>query len=253
MILDSDANLPETARLPEYRDVWQATLGWHPDVFQQGLFQQLYESILRGNQQLNLTRITAADEFWEKHLWDSLRGIERWLSEQETAMTVIDIGTGAGFPGIPVAIARPGWQVTLLDATRKKVQFLEHLAAALKLDGITTIVDRAEHLGQLPPQRQAYDLALIRAVAAAPVCAEYALPLLKLGGVAVLYRGQWTTAEESSLASAVAQLGGKIGSVAAFRTPLSQSERHCIYLQKTAPTPTEFPRPIGVPTQQPLT
>ena len=112
--------------LPKLEEVWQPTLQWQPDFEQQQQFQQLYEEILAGNRQLNLTRITAPEEFWEKHLWDSLAAM-KWLGKiveiekTKSPQQVIDIGTGAGFPGIPVAIAFPLSQVTLLDATRKKL------------------------------------------------------------------------------------------------------------------------------------
>jgi len=241
--------------LPALTAQWQQTLGWEPDAMQQKQFQRLYEGILAGNQQLNLTRITDPEEFWEKHLWDSLRGVVALLQpdgEAKPGQTAIDIGTGAGFPGIPVAIALPTWRVTLLDATRKKMVFLDRLLETLALTNAVTLTDRVEAIGQQRNQRQAYDLALVRAVAAAPVCAEYALPLLKVGGLAVLYRGQWTEAEALSLPKVVAILGGTIEAIAPFTTPLTQSTRHCIYLRKIAPTPPAFPRAIGVPTQIPL-
>ncbi|XHX81074.1 MAG: 16S rRNA (guanine(527)-N(7))-methyltransferase RsmG [Stenomitos frigidus ULC029] len=276
---------------------WQSTLHWQPEAHQQAQFQQLYALTLAGNRQFNLTRITESAEFWEKHLWDSLRGVQRFLhedgalgvgsqesgvEEQEnyfiqnsklssdaaqsatqnsklktqnsklSSLNVIDIGTGAGFPGLPVAIAQPNWTVTLLDATRKKITFIDQVLAYMGLTNATTLVERVEQVGRQRHRRQAYDLALIRAVAAAPVCAEYALPLLKIGGCAVLYRGQWSEAETTSLEAAVAVLGGKIDAIEAFTTPLTQGDRHCIYLQKIAPTPNEFPRAIGIPTQKPL-
>jgi 16S rRNA (guanine527-N7)-methyltransferase len=258
----------ETVNLPEMIAVWQKTLHWQPTSHQQQQLQQLYELILEGNRQLNLTRITEPSEFWEKHLWDSLRGIAPFLKDEGAGRTeeeepnssfknpsslqVIDIGTGGGFPGIPAAIACPDWQVTLLDSTQKKVTFLQTLAATLELENITTLVDRAEQVGQLPEHREAYDLALIRAVGPASVCAEYALPLLKLEGQAVLYRGQWTPEETEVLRPVVAQLGGAIAAIEECSTPVSQGMRHCLYLRKVAPTPSEFPRAIGVPAKQPL-
>lgn len=239
--------------LPEEIGTWQQTLNWQPSSEQQALYQRLYVELLKGNQQLNLTRITDPQEFWEKHLWDSLRGIKGWLASTSASppLRVIDVGTGAGFPGIPVAIACPEWQLTLLDSTRKKIAFLEILLANL---GVTahTLVDRAEQIGHVPYHRQSYDLALIRAVAAAPVCAEYTLPLLKLGGVAVLYRGQWLAEETEALQAAAQKLGGTLDQIERFETPLSHSVRHCIYLRKNQPTRSEFPRSVGVPTQKPL-
>jgi 16S rRNA (guanine527-N7)-methyltransferase len=165
---------------------------------------------------------------------------------------VIDIGTGGGFPGIPIAIARSDWEVLLLDSTRKKINFLHNLVGEMGLSRVFTGVDRAESWGQHRQYREQYDLATIRAVATAAVCAEYALPLLKVGGLAVLYRGQWTAAEANGLQQAVEQLGGTIAAVEAGVTPLSQSIRHCVYLRKLTPTSRLFPRPVGMAVQQPL-
>jgi len=247
--------------LPEMNAIWQDTLNWQPSPLQEQQFQQLYTLILAGNQQLNLTRITEPIEFWEKHLWDSLRGVLSRKSSSLIAKTsdprsgtfnAIDIGSGAGFPGIPIAIVQPSWQVALLDATRKKVAFLNTLVATLNLQNVKALADRVEETGQQPRQRERYDLALVRALGSASVCAEYALPLLKLQGVAVLYRGQWTDEDTAILEPAVAQLGGTIALIESFKTPISQSDRHCLYLQKTAPTHAEFPRAVGIPTQRPL-
>ncbi len=237
----------EALMLPEMVDIWQQTLSWQPTVEQQQLFQQLYEGILEGNRQLNLTRITEPVDFWEKHLWDSLRGIWSQKSgargqesgdETEinlTSLKVIDIGTGAGFPGLPVAIALPNTSVTLLDSTRKKITFLETLLVKLGIENATTLTGRAEQVAQQLQHRQAYDIALLRAVAPVAVCAEYALPLLKTGGLAILYRGHWTVEETEALKLVVEQLGGVIESVESFTTPISNSVRHCVYLRSCLP------------------
>ncbi|MBF2020767.1 MAG: 16S rRNA (guanine(527)-N(7))-methyltransferase RsmG [Hydrococcus sp. C42_A2020_068] len=243
-------------QLPILGEVWQTTLGWQPNKKQQEQFQKLYEEIIIGNRQFNLTRITEPREFWEKHLWDSLAGLNGLgiANELEAGqpLYVIDIGTGAGFPGIPIAIALPFWIVTLLDSTRKKMVFLSGLITKLDLKNIQTLIGRAEEIGQNPLHRQAYDLALIRAVGEATVCAEYALPLLKIGGLAILYRGHWDEKDNLSLQLAAEKLGGKIERVTEFVTPLSQSIRHCIYLRKMLSTPPQFPRAIGIPVQKPL-
>jgi 16S rRNA (guanine527-N7)-methyltransferase len=211
--------------LPAMAEQWQATLGWQPTAAQQDLFQRLYQTIVETNRSLNLTRITEPTEFWEKHLWDSLRGIQAWLPEDPESLNVVDIGTGAGFPGLPIAMIKPHWKCTLVDSTRKKVKFVQETAEALGLTGVTGLSDRAEQLGHSKYYREAYDLATIRAVAGVSVCAEYV---------------------------AVAQLGGRLDRVEIFETPLSQSMRACVYLKKLEPTSHEFPRAIGIPTQMPL-
>jgi 16S rRNA (guanine527-N7)-methyltransferase len=227
------------AVLPEMHEIWQQTLNWQPSIAQQAQFQQLYEAIVIGNQKLNLTRITAPEEFWEKHLWDSLRGIVSLLPTNYVGADIcaplhkiIDIGTGAGFPGIPVAIALPDAEVTLLDSTQKKVAFLNSLMTEMNLQNIQTLVGRAENINKQPQQSNSYDIALVRAVAAADVCANYALPFLKAEGLAVLYRGNWTKEEQTTLEDTVKKLSGKIEKIENFTTPLSHGMRHCIYLRK---------------------
>jgi 16S rRNA (guanine527-N7)-methyltransferase len=241
--------------LPEMAEIWQQTLNWQPTAQQQMQFHRLYELILEGNRQLNLTRITDPQEFWEKHLWDSLRGIApqgQFIPSLPEGVSVIDIGTGAGFPGIPVAITAPNCTITLMDSTRKKITFIETILTELALNNAKTLVARAEEIGQQPQHRQAYDIALIRAVSTASVCAEYTLPLLKRGGLAVIYRGNWTEDETIGLENAVNQLGGIIEAIEKFTTPLSDSIRHCLYLRKVANTPANFPRAVGIPTQKSL-
>ena len=242
-----------TNKLPQMNQMWQQTLHWQPSHIQEQLFQQVYQEILAGNRQQNLTRITTPEDFWEKHLWDSLSGIigldNNYLAQK---LQVIDIGTGAGFPGIPLAIAFPNLQITLLDSTRKKMAFVNTLIAKLKLSNATGIVARAESLGRIPGDRETYDLALIRAVSKASVCAEYSLPFVKVGGMAVLYRGHWHDEDTDSLKSAVAQLGGEIELLYPWETPVSKGIRHCVYLRKRSATPQKFPRAVGIPDKQPL-
>lgn len=266
MVLSDPVTFPA---LPDWHTIWQTSLNWLPTPTQTQQFQTLFELILAGNQQLNLTRITDPLEFLEKHLWDSLSGIQPGLAPANAdpdladrllppltphsgSCKVIDIGTGAGFPGVPIAIVQPHWTITLLDSTRKKLAFLDQTLKAMNLTNAQTLVGRVEEIGQHRQHRAQYDLALIRAVAGTTVCAEYALPLLKVGGLAILYRGQWSEAEAQALTLALRELGGTLQQVVAWKTPLTQSDRHCLYLRKVSPTPPEFPRLTGIPTQKPL-
>jgi len=269
-------------KLPAHLDVWQQTLGWQPTAAQLDLFQQFYAQIVDGNQRFNLTRITTPEDFWEKHLWDSLSGLAPWFADDPTQeadepedgseedgsevdlptgpIRIIDIGSGGGIPGIPAAIALTpifqslGQQValTLLDSTRKKVQFLQETCAHIGIKA-TCIADRAETIGQQPAHRAQYDLAVVRAVGSAATCAEYAMPLLKEGVQAVLYRGQWSTEDTEALMPVVDLLGGEITDLQTWQTPLTQGTRNCIFIHKDAPTPADFPRAVGVPAKKPLT
>ena len=242
----------ETNTLPQMDEVWLQTLNWQPSETQNQLFQQVYREVLEGNRLQNLTRITTPEDFWEKHLWDSLSGIVGLQDILTQKLQIIDIGTGAGFPGIPLAIAFPHWQITLLDSTRKKITFVNDTIAKLQLKNATGITARAEALGRIPGDRASYDLALVRAVSKPSVCAEYSLPFVKKGGLAVLYRGHWSDEDTASLESAAAQLGSKIELIHRWETPISQGIRHCIYLRKHSATPKKFPRAVGIPDKQPL-
>ncbi|MFZ4639621.1 MAG: 16S rRNA (guanine(527)-N(7))-methyltransferase RsmG [Nodosilinea sp.] len=241
--------------LPDYPHHWQQTLGWQPAAALQDQFQSLYQAILTANQQVNLTRITSPEDFWEKHLWDSLQGVAPWLPEADLptpSRRLIDIGSGGGFPGLPIALVFPQWPVTLLDGTRKKIAILETLCQTLAIPNANLVAQRAEQAGQQPGHRETYDIALLRAVGGVNTCAEYALPLLKLGGQAVLYRGQWSVAEAEALAAILPRLGGEILEVRATTTPLTGGIRHNVVVAKVSPTPPQFPRLPGVPTRSPL-
>jgi 16S rRNA (guanine527-N7)-methyltransferase len=243
------------ANLPKMAEIWEKTLNWQPTNLQENQFQQLYQLIIAGNRQINLTRITEPEEFWEKHLWDSLRGIapkQIFIPGIDRGKRIIDIGTGAGFPGLPMALIFPNSQVTLLDSTGKKIAFIETVLSALALNNVKTLLGRAEEIGQQYEHRQNYDVAVIRAVGNVSVCAEYSLPLVRKGGLAIIYRGSWSEVENESLETAVEQLGGAVELIEEFSTPLSNSTRHCLYLRKVTNTPISFPRGVGIPSQKPI-
>ncbi len=237
-----------------YSDRWQSTLHWQPSDRQQQSFQLLYDAILTANQQVNLTRITTPEDFWEKHLWDSLQGVAPWLTEGTSADTlkVVDVGTGGGFPGLPVALVFPHWAIALLDATRKKLAALETVCETLGIANVSFLPQRAEQVAHQPTHRESYDLALLRAVGPVNTCAEYALPLLNLGGQAILYRGQWSADEEAGLTAILPRLGGKLLEVRSQTTPLTQGVRHNVILTKVERTPDKFPRLPGIPSKTPL-
>lgn len=251
-------------RLPAMLDIWQKTFYWQPSDRQLEQFSQLYEAIIEGNKQQNLTRITDPQEFWEKHLWDSLLGVAPLLFAEmsvaelgqdhtlNTNLSLIDIGTGAGFPGLPIAIANPDWSITIVDSTLKKINFALKTSNQLQLQNIQGITARAEDLGKQKIYREQYDLALIRAVGQPSVCAEYILPFIKVGGFAILYRGHWQESDTASLATVSELLGCSLKHIQPTTTPLSESVRHCLYLYKHSPTPKQFPRSVGIPNQKPL-
>jgi 16S rRNA (guanine527-N7)-methyltransferase len=250
-----DTDLMAT-QLPLLLEEWQSTTSWQPGAAQLLQFQNFFDLVCLANKSLNLTRILEPVDFWEKHLWDSLQPVltkpELTRSELSGVYKMIDLGTGGGFPGLPIAMAYPDWMVTVMDSTAKKISFIESGLATLELTNVTTVVDRTESLARNLLHREVYQLATIRAVAEATVCAEYAVPFLAIGGTAILYRGRWSAEETVDLTSAVEQLGAKITEISAYTTPVSQSERHCIYIQKERSTSTKFPRAVGTPRQKPL-
>jgi 16S rRNA (guanine527-N7)-methyltransferase len=234
--------------------IWQESLHWIPSPQQLQHFQNLYHQVIEGNKTQNLTRITTLPDFFEKHLWDSLRGIASItsLSDPEKKIRCLDIGTGAGFPALPIAIACPEWHMTALDSHRRKIAFVGSTVTQLGLKNVSTQAERAEILAQDPKHRNHYNLVLIRAVAKASICAEYSLPFLTLGGSAILFRGQWTKSEETELHQILSILGGELQHIDAFQTPLTQSQRHCLIVKKRSPTPPQFPRAPGIPEKYPL-
>jgi 16S rRNA (guanine527-N7)-methyltransferase len=202
--------------------------------------------VLAANERLNLTRITEESAFAEKHLLDSLLGLEGAPEEA----TWVDLGSGGGFPGLAIAVARPRARVLLVEAIQKKAAFLLEAAKALGLAHVEVTAERAEDAAR--SRRDVFDRATIRAVGTVALCLEYALPFVKPGGEAVLYRGPEDAAsEDSSARSVAALLGGGEPRVREHLLP-SGEKRRLIFVPKVSATPAGFPRRTGVAAKRPL-
>lgn len=204
--------------------------------------------LLEWNKKMNLTAIEEERDFIIKHLVDSL-SILPFLGEVNS---LVDVGTGAGFPGIPLKIVQPSLQVFLMDSLEKRIGFLNAVIGDLKLTGITAVRSRAEDAGVSPVHRERYDAAAARAVASLPVLLEYCLPLVKPGGIFIAMKGSGTDEIKSS-SKALELLGGKIEQVRDFILPDSDMSRSIIIVRKFRQTPAKYPRKAGKPSKEPLT
>jgi 16S rRNA (guanine527-N7)-methyltransferase len=218
-------------------------------------FQLYYEELVAWNQKFNLTAITEYEQVQVRHFLDSLscllaEEVRRALARPDAR--AIDVGSGAGFPGIPLKLVCPGLQLTLLEATGKKVTFLEHIVARLGLQRVTAVHARAEELGHDPAQREAYDLALARAVADLPALVEYALPFCKPGGWFVAQKGETGAAEAWKAGKALELLGGELRRVLHIELSGLPEDRSLVVVAKVSPTPAAYPRRPGIPTKRPL-
>lgn len=215
---------------------------------------QIYSDELRAwNEKVNLTAITQPRDIQIKHFLDSLsllRAMPLLASTQPLRM--IDVGTGAGFPGLPLKIICPHIQLTLLEATGKKTAFCQHMVTALKLKDVSVVNARAEEAGQRPEHRERYDWAVARAVAELPVLAEYLLPLVKLGGHALAQKSKDAHTEALSASGALKKLGGELGQIVEVELPGIAETRYLVVLKKMAATPRLYPRRPGVPSKTPL-
>lgn len=211
-------------------------------------FRVYYEMLVEKNKVMNLTGITEWDEVLEKHFLDSISLIRAIDLNQE--ISVIDMGTGAGFPGIPLKIAFPKLKVTLADSLNKRVLFLQEVIDALKLEGIEAIHGRAEDLARDKMYREKYDLSVSRAVANLSTLSEYCLPFVKIGGQFISYKSGEIEEEVASSKSAVFLLGGKIKDTVKFE--LGESGRSFIIIDKVKGTPKTYPRKAGTPSKKPL-
>ena len=216
-------------------------------------FEVYYEELIAWNEKFNLTAITDYEQVQIKHFLDSLTCLLAVQGPRsEVRGRAIDIGAGAGFPGLPIKIVCPGLQLTLLEASGKKVRFLEHMVGRLGLEGVEVIRGRAEELGRDPAHRERYDLVLARAVAQLPVLVEYALPFCKLGGLFVAQKGPEGDAEAKAAEAAIATLGGALHSIVHLELPVVDEPRSLVVIEKIAPTPAKYPRRPGIPSKRPI-
>ncbi|HEX8236293.1 MAG TPA: 16S rRNA (guanine(527)-N(7))-methyltransferase RsmG [Abditibacteriaceae bacterium] len=219
----------------------------------QHLLRALIEEVLRVNQQFNLTAVRDPQEAWIKHILDSLQGLQSGCFEDERR--VIDVGAGAGFPGLALAAARPNLQVTLMDSTRKKCDFMQATAQTLELNA-QVLCDRAETVGHNARFREQFDVATARAVGSLSEVCELTLPLLKVHGHLVLWRGQNAWQELLEAKKAIARLGGQASTreeaLLPYSLPGHELTYHIVVINKIKATPVQFPRRVGLPKQQPL-
>jgi len=214
-------------------------------------FEDYASELIAWNRRVNLTRIVKPDEIAVRHFLDSL-AIRVVLPPNSPAFSLIDVGSGAGFPGVPLKIACPEIQLTLLEATSKKVAFLQHLIEVLKLTGVTILAVRAEDAGRQPDLRERYDVAVARAVAALPVLAEYTLPLVKVGGTFIAQKGSDSASEIEAATPALTVLGGQLDRVLPVTIPRLDAPRHLLVINKVKPTPHKYPRRPGMPAKRPI-
>lgn len=211
-------------------------------------FEQYYERMIEKNRVMNLTSITEFDDVIDKHFLDSL-ALAKIIS-LDGRLSVMDMGTGAGFPGIPLKIVFPELQVTLADSLNKRVLFLQEVIEALKLKGIEAVHGRAEDLARKKEYREMFDLTLSRAVANLSILSEYCLPFVRVGGKFISYKSEECDAEVREAKEAIRLLGGELSYVDKFR--LGESGRAFVVIDKKKPSPKKYPRRAGTPSKFPL-
>jgi 16S rRNA (guanine527-N7)-methyltransferase len=212
---------------------------------------KLYEHhLMDWNARFNLTAIRNPEDIRTKHFLDSLT-CALALRESPPAR-LIDVGTGAGFPGIPLKIVQPSMRLTLVESVGKKAEFCRHVSQALHLDRVEVLTARAEEVGQMPAHREQYDWAVARAVAALPVLVEYLLPLVRVGGKVLAQKGESGPAEAHAAEKALQILGGRLRQIIPLTLPGVAEDRYLIVIDKVAAAPAGYPRRPGVPAHKPL-
>lgn len=206
--------------------------------------------LLDWNQRFNLTAIRDAESIRTKHFLDSFSCVLAWGANPPRRM--VDIGTGAGFPGIPLKILYPGMRLTLVESVGKKAMFCQHIVRILGLENVDVLHARAEEIGQKADHREKYDWGLARAVVQMDVLVEYILPLVQVGGAMLAQKGESGLAEAQSAEKAMKMLGGRLRQVMQVNLPGVADDRYLVIVDKSAATPPRYPRKPGVPIKKPL-
>ena len=225
-------------------------LGITLDEIQKKQFTDFYEYLVEKNKVMNLTGLTEFQEVLVKHFLDSLACVK--AVDMSRIKRIMDIGTGAGFPGVPLKIAFPHLEACLLDSLKKRVNFLEETFQMLKLENITAIHGRAEEYAKNKQYRETYDLCVSRAVSNLATLSEYCLPYVKTGGYFISYKSGTVQEEVEQAQKAVKILGGKIQDVVYFQLPDSEIQRSLVVIEKIKATPGRYPRKAGTPLKEPL-
>jgi 16S rRNA (guanine527-N7)-methyltransferase len=220
---------------------------------QLALFTRYYHELIEWNERVNLTAIVGWEAVQVQHFLDSLSCLPALPPASRAApYAIVDVGAGAGFPGLPLKIVLPHARLTLVESVGKKAVFLKHVVQALGLADVDVVALRAEEAGQHPAHRAHYDLAVARAVATLAVLAEYTLPLLQVGGTVVALKGRDVEEEVAAAQRALHALGGRLVGVHRVVLPGLDGPRHLVVLEKVRRTPPQFPRRPGMPQKHPL-
>lgn len=213
-------------------------------------FLTYYEMLVEWNQMMNLTAITEYEDVMKKHFVDSISLCKAYDISRNSS--VIDVGTGAGFPGLALKIAYPNLQVTLLDSLNKRIQFLDAVIERLGLTQVETIHGRAEDFAKAGKLRESFDLCVSRAVANLSTLSEYCLPFVKVGGEFISYKSEKITEEMAAAENAISILGGRVKEQIEFVLPDSDIYRNLFVISKEKATPKKYPRKAGLPSKDPL-